>query len=160
MEARYETYLLIDELKREKIQTQTQAKQEQAVPVTQEVRCKPPTELKTICQLKATDRPADLRAILQERAERLLGKLLYTKHHTTSLQRATPDDLTQLIEDIDSCRRALDVWKHDVTATATEIVVTFSDLQQDHIALRTRYYKLVFLPLTYIYAPTTRSTSE
>ena len=137
MEARYETHLLIDELQREKI-LETQAKQEQVLPVTQDVRGKPPAELKTIYQLKATDRPADLKAILQERAERLLGKLLYTKHHTTSLQRATPDDLTQLIEDIDSCRRALDVWKHDVTATATEIVVKFSDLQQELIALQTR----------------------
>ena len=159
MEARYETHRLMDELQRYKI-LETQAWQEQVLPVTQDVRGKPPAELKTIYQLKATDRPADVTTKLQGRAQKLLDDLLDTMDKTARLHRATPDDLTQLIEDIDSCRRALDVWKHDVTATATEIVVTFSDLQQDHIALRTRYYKLVFLPLTYIYAPTTRSTSE
>ena len=137
MEARYETHLLIDELQREKM-LETQAKQEQVLPVTQEVRSKPPTVLKTIYQLKATDRPADAAAMLQERAQRLLSKLLYTKHQTTRLHSTTPDDLTQLIDDIDSCRQALDAWKRDVRATATEIVVKFSDLQQELIALRTR----------------------
>ena len=116
MEARYETHLLIDELQREKM-LETQAKQEQVLPVTQEVRSKPPTVLKTIYQIKATDRPADAAAMLQERAQRLLSKLLYTKHQTTRLHSTTPDDLTQLIDDIDSCRQALDAWKRDVRAT-------------------------------------------
>ena len=39
MEARYETHRLIKELQREK-RLETQAKQEQAVPVTQDVRSK------------------------------------------------------------------------------------------------------------------------
>ena len=137
MEARYETHLLIDELQREKM-LETQAKQEQVLPVTQEVRSKPPTVLKTIYQIKATDRPADVKVMLRERAHELFGELLYTMKQTRRLRKATPDDLTQLIDDIDSCRQALDAWKRDVRATATEIVVKFSDLQQELIALRTR----------------------
>ena len=137
MEARYETHLLIDELQREKI-LETQAKQEQVLPVTQEVRSKPPAELKTIYQLNATDRPANVKAKLRGRARELLVELLYTRDETTRLHSTTPDNLTQLIEDIASCTHALDAWKRDVTATATEIVVKLCDLQQELIALRTR----------------------
>ena len=137
IEARYETHLLIEELQREKM-LETQAKQEQVVPVTQEVRSKPPAELKTVDQLKASDRPANVKAKLRERAQRLIGELLHTSHQTMRLHSATPDDLTQLIEDIDTCRQAVVAWKRDVRATATEIVVKFSDLQQEHISLRTR----------------------
>ena len=156
MVARYETHLLIDELQREKM-LETQAKQEQVLPVTQEVRSRPetqahqeqvlpvtpevrsrPAELKTIYQLKATDRPANVKVMLQERAYELLDELLDTEDETIRLRKATSDDVTQLIGDIDSCQQALDVWKRDVTATATEIVVKFNDLQQEIIALQTR----------------------
>ena len=139
MEARYETHRLMDELQRytRKI-LETQAWQEQVLPEAPEVRSKPPAELKTIYQLKATDRPADVKVMLQERAHELSGELLDTNDQTISLHRATPDDLTQLIEDIVICGQALVAWRRDVTATATEIVVKFSDLQQELIALQTR----------------------
>ena len=141
MHARYETHRLIDYLQREKM-LETQAKQEQVLPVAQDARSRrsrsKPSELKTIYQLKATDRPADVSGKLWERAQKLLGELLETDHATKRLNAITPDDLTQLIKDIASCRRAIDVWMRDVTATATEIVVNFSDLQQELIALRTR----------------------
>ena len=45
MEARYETHRLIKELQREK-RLETQAKQEQALPVTQDVRSKPEKQAK------------------------------------------------------------------------------------------------------------------
>ena len=136
MEARYATHRLIDYLQREKT-LETQAKQKQVLPVAQDIRSKP-SELKTIYQLKATDRPADVSEKLRERGQQLLGKLMDTQEKTMFLHKYTPDDLTQLIKDIASCRRALEAWMRDVTATATEIVVNFSDLQQEHIALRTR----------------------
>ena len=136
MEARYKTHRLIDGLQRQKT-LETQAKQEQVVPVAQDIRSKP-SELKTIYQLKATDRPADVAKKLRKYAQERLDQLLQTKDVTKYLRQDTPDDLTQLIKDIASCRRAVDVWMRDVTATATEIVVNFSDLQQEHIALRTR----------------------
>ena len=136
MHARYETHRLIDYLQREKM-LETQAKQEQVLPAAQDIRSKP-TELKTIYQLKATDRPADVSEKLRERGQKLLRKLEATDHATKCLRKVTPDDATQLIKDIASCRRAVDVWMRDVTATATEIVVNFSDLQQELIALRTR----------------------
>ena len=134
MEARYATHRLIDYLQRKKM-LETQARQEQVLPVAQVVKSKP-SELKTIYQLKATDRPADVAEKLRERGQKLLRRLEGTDHATKCLR--TPDDATQLIKDIASCRRAVDVWMRDVTATATDIVVKFSDLQQENIALQTR----------------------
>ena len=136
MEARYTTHRLIDDLQRAKM-LETQANQEQVLPAAQDIRSKP-TELKTIYQLKATDRPADIEEKMRKLAMKLFEKLLYTFDKTLLLRTATPDDITQLITAIYSCARALDGWMSDVTATATEIVVKFSDLQQEHIALRTR----------------------
>ena len=131
MEARYQTHLLIQKI------LEAPEKQEQAVPVTQEVRSTP-AELKTIYQLKATDRPANVKDKLKKRAKKLLTKLKDTCDGAMSLHSITPDDLTQLIEDIDTCREAVVAWKRDVRATATEIVVKFNDLQQEIIALQTR----------------------
>ena len=129
MEARYQTHLLIQKI------LEAPEKQEQAVPVTQEGK---PTKLKTIYQLKATDRPANVKDKLKKRAKKLLAKLKETCDGALNLHSVTPDDLTQLIEDIDTCREAVVAWKRDVKATATEIVVKFSDLQQELIALQTR----------------------
>ena len=137
MVARYETHLLIDELQREQI-LETQAKQEQVLPVTQDVRSKPPAELKTIYQLKATDRPADVKAKLRERGHELFLKLRDTCDGTMSLLEAMECDATQLITDILSCAEVTDVWMRDVTATATQIVQKYNDLQQEHITLQTR----------------------
>ena len=137
MGARYETHLLIDELQREKM-LETQARQERAVPVTQEVRSKPPAKLKTIHQLKATDRPADVKAKLQERAHEVFLKLRDTCDGTMSLLEAMHGDASQLITDILSCAETTDVWMREVTATATQIVEKYHDLRQEHIAVQTR----------------------
>ena len=146
MGARYETHLLIDELQREKI-LETQAKQAQAVSVTQEVRSKPPTKLKTIDQLKATDRPADVKAKLQERAQEMLRKLCANSDCAKHLRSAMPGHATQRIRVIGRCEQAIDAWMRDVTASATQIVEKYKHLRQEHITLQTRYNKLVFLPL-------------
>ena len=84
---RHATHLLIDKLQREKI-LETQAKQEQAAPVTPEVRSKPPAELKTIHQLKATDRPADVKAKLQKRAQKMLRNLCTSSYLANHLRPA------------------------------------------------------------------------
>ena len=134
MEARYETHRLIDELQRER-KLETQANQEQVLPVAQEVK---PAKLKTIHQLKATDRPTDVKAKLQECAQEMLGKLCANKDWAKYLCPAMPGDAAQRIREIGRCEQAIDAWMRDVTATATEIVAKFNGLQHEHIALLTR----------------------
>ena len=136
MEARYTTHRLIDEFQREKM-LETQANQEQVLPAAQDIRSKP-TELKTIYQLKATDRPADIEEKMRKLAMKLFEKLLYTFDKTLLLRTATPDDITQLITAIYSCARALDGWMSDVTATATEIAAKWQNILHEDVTLLVR----------------------
>ena len=136
MEARYTTHRLIDEFQREKM-LETQANQEQVLPVPQEVKSKP-TELKTVDQLKATDRPADVEQKLRERGQQLLDKLMDTCAGIKRLPKAMRGDTSQLIKAMFSSLRTTDLWMRDVTATATQIVEKFNELQQDQITQRTR----------------------
>ena len=136
MAARRATRRLIDELKRETI-LETQANLKKVVPATQEVRSKT-TELKMIHQLKATDRPADVKAKLKKRAESLLRKLARINDAAKRMLNVMPDDTIQLIKDIESCSTMVVVWINDVEATATQIVEKFNDLRQEDITLRNR----------------------
>ena len=136
MAARRATRRLIGELKRETI-LETQANLKKMVPATQEVRSKT-TELKKIHQLKATDRPADVKAKLKEHAESLLRKLARINDAAKPMLRVMPDDTIQLIKDIESCSTMVVVWINDVEATATQIVEKFNDLRQEDITLRNR----------------------
>ena len=137
MEARYTTHRLIDEFQREKT-LETQANQEQVLPVPQEVKSKP-TELKTVDQLKATDRPADVAEKPRERGQKLFIKLMDTRDGTKRLLKDMPaSDTIPLIKDMISFVRTIAVWERDVTATATQIVEKFNELQQDQITQRTR----------------------
>ena len=97
-----------------------------------------PAELKTIDQLKATDRPADVAEKLRERGQHLLGKLEAARKGALILSEDMPGDASQLITDVISCERTVDVWMRDVTATATQIVEKYNDLQQDNLTLQTR----------------------
>ena len=135
-------------------------KRSSSPPPPQQVGGKRPAKLKTIHQLKATDRPTDVEVMLLRRARDLFLKLKDTSDGALSLPEAMEGDASQLIEDIFSCSSTIDAWMRDVTATATQIVGKYNDLQQKHITLQTRYYKLVFLRRMYIFARTTRSTSE
>ena len=136
MAARRATRRLIGELKRETI-LETQANLKKMVPATQEVRSKT-TELKKIHQLKATDRPADVKAKLKKRAESLLRKLARINDAAKRMLNVMPDDTIQLIKDIESCSTMVVVWINDVEATATQIVEKFNDLRQEDITLRNR----------------------
>ena len=136
MAARRATRRLIDELKRETI-LETQANLKKVVPATQEVRSKT-TELKKIHQLKATDRPADVKAKLKAHAESLLRKLARINDAAKRMLNVMPDDTIQLIKDIESCSTMVVVWINDVEATATQIVEKFNDLRQEDITLRNR----------------------
>ena len=104
---------------------------------SQKVRGKP-TELKTIDQLKATDRPADVEQKLRERGQELLDKLMDTCAGIKRLPKAMRGDTSQLIKAMFSSLRTTDLWMRDVTATATQIVEKFNELQQDQITQRTR----------------------
>ena len=136
MAARRATRRLIGELKRETI-LETQANLKKMVPATQEVRSKT-TELKKIHQLKATDRPADVKAKLKEHAESLLRKLARINDAAKRMLNVMPDDTIQLIKDIESCSTMVVVWINDVEATATQIVEKFNALRQEDITLRNR----------------------
>ena len=136
MLVRYETHRLIDDLQREKL-LETQANQKQVLPVAKEVRSKP-SELKTIHQLKATDRPTYVKAKLKKRAKTLLRSLRRINDAAKSLLEVIPEDTIQLIQDIESCSTLVVVWMDDVEATATQIVEKFNDLGQEEIALRNR----------------------
>ena len=116
----------------------TQAGQQQVLPVAQEVRSKPPAKLKTIHQLKATDRPADVKARLQKRAQKMHCDLCTSKYLANHLRSAMPSQVTQLVTDIGHCQQAIYAWRRDVTATATEIVAKFNDLLQEDVTLRIR----------------------
>ena len=124
----------MEELQREKM-LEVQPNQEQALPVAQDIRSKP-AEPKTIYQRYIN--AADVTAKLPGRARKLLDDLLDTMDKTARLRKAMADNSTQLIEDIVICQQAVVAWQHDVTATVTEIVVKFGDIQQEYIALRTR----------------------
>ena len=105
---------------------------------SKQVGGKPPARLKTIHQLKATDRPADVEAKLQKRAQRMLYNLCTSNNWTKLLQPAMPSHATQRIVDIGRCEQAIGAWRRDVTATATEIVAKFNDLLQEDVTLRIR----------------------
>ena len=109
----------------------------QSSPPPQKITDKP-AELKTIDQLKATDRPADVEEKLRERARSLIGNLMDTHNMTKYLLKTMPDNAKQLRRDIESCSKATMAWTRDVTATATQIVEKFNDIQQEEISLRTR----------------------
>ena len=105
---------------------------------SQQVRSKR-AKLKMIHQMKATDRPTEVKAMLQERRELLLRKLSSNKRKAKSYCRLIPGDAPhQLVRNIGCWEHAIDAWMRDVTATAIEIVAKFNELQHEHIALLTR----------------------
>ena len=95
-------------------------------------------ELKTIDQLKASDRPTHVEQKLRERGQQLLDKLMDTCAGIKRLPKAMRGDTSQLIKAMFSSLRTTDLWMRDVTATATQIVEKFNELQQDQITQRTR----------------------
>ena len=104
----------------------------------QEVRSKP-AKLKTINQLKATDRPTEVKAMLQKRSQQLLLKLCARNRRAQSFCQVMPGDAPhQLIKNIGRCEQAIDAWMRNVTATATEIVAKFYDIQQEYVTLRVK----------------------
>ena len=97
-----------------------------------------PAELKTIHHLKADDKPAEVKARLEVHARKLIRKFCAIDHRAKRLFRAMPHEVNRIISDTGRCEQALQFWMRDVTATATQIVEKFNELQQDQIALRTR----------------------
>ena len=102
----------------------------------------PPQEvtrkLKTIHQLKATDRPTEVKAMLQKRGQQLLLKLCARNRRAQSFCQVMSGDAAQLITNIGRCEQAIDAWMRNVTATATEIVAKFYDIQQEYVTLRVK----------------------
>ena len=97
-----------------------------------------PAKLKTINQLKATDRPADVKARLQRRARKMHCDLCTSKYLANHLRPVMPSQVTQLVTDIGHCQQAIDAWRRDVAATAIEIVAKFNDILVEDVTLRIR----------------------
>ena len=106
-------------------------------PPSQQVRSKR-AKLKTIHQLKATDRPVDVKAILQNHSEQLLLMVCECKRKAKSVCPITPGDAAQLIRNIGRLEQAMDAWMRDVTATATEIAAKWQNILHEDVTLRVR----------------------
>ena len=106
-------------------------------PPSQQVRSKR-AKLKTIHQLKATDRPADVKAVLQSHSEKLLRVVCDFKSKAKSVCPVMPGDVAQLIRNIGRLEQAMDAWMRDVTATATEIAAKWQNILHEDVTLRVR----------------------
>ena len=104
---------------------------------SQQVRSKR-AKLKMIHQMKATDRPTEVKAMLQERRQEMSRQLCASNNRAKLFCQVMPGDATQLIMNIGRCGQAIDAWMRDVTATATEIVAKWHDILQEDVTLRIR----------------------
>ena len=102
-----------------------------------QVRSKP-AKLKTIHQLQATDRPTEVKALLQTHSENLLLMVCECKRKAKSVCPITPGDAAQLIRNIGRLEQAIDAWTRDVTATATEIAAKWQNILHEDVTLRVR----------------------